>query len=130
MAMTKDPAFVAEAKKMSLDLSPIDGEAVRKVIAQMQATPPDVIAQFKEIAGAKIVRGGLTRIVTSVVHRERDPGQGDAGSRSARNSVRNGMRVSQVPARCGYAPRIRTRPAAPRRARTRSAHSRGGRCAA
>jgi tripartite-type tricarboxylate transporter receptor subunit TctC len=53
MAMTKDPAFVAEARKMSLDLSPIDGLAVLKVIAQMAATPPDVIAQFKEIAGAK-----------------------------------------------------------------------------
>jgi hypothetical protein len=26
---------------------------VLKVIAQMAATPPDVIAQFKEIAGAK-----------------------------------------------------------------------------
>ena len=53
MAMTKDPAFVAEARKMSLDLTPIDGVAVLKVIAQMTATPPDVIAQFKEIAGAK-----------------------------------------------------------------------------
>ena len=53
MAMTKDPAFVAEAHKMSLDLSPIDGEAVRKVIAQMAETPPDVIAQLKEIASAK-----------------------------------------------------------------------------
>jgi tripartite-type tricarboxylate transporter receptor subunit TctC len=53
MAMTKDPAFVAEARKMSLDLTPIDGLAVLKVIAQMAATPPDVIAQFKEIAGAK-----------------------------------------------------------------------------
>jgi tripartite-type tricarboxylate transporter receptor subunit TctC len=53
MAMTKDPAFVAEAQKMSLDLTPIDGLAVLKVIAQMAATPPDVIAQFKEIASAK-----------------------------------------------------------------------------
>lgn len=53
MAMVKDPAFVAEAQKMNLELSPIDGEAVRKVIAQMQATPPEVIEQFKTIAGAK-----------------------------------------------------------------------------
>ena len=53
MAMTKDPAFIAEAQKMSLDLTPIDGLGVLKVIAQMAATPPDVIAQFKEIAGAK-----------------------------------------------------------------------------
>jgi tripartite-type tricarboxylate transporter receptor subunit TctC len=53
MAMTKDPAFVAEAEKMNLELSPIDGDAVRKVIVQMQATPPEVIEQFKAIAGAK-----------------------------------------------------------------------------
>lgn len=53
MAMTKDPAFVAEAQKMSLDLTPIDGVGVLKVIAQMAATPPDVVAQFKEIAGTK-----------------------------------------------------------------------------
>jgi hypothetical protein len=53
MAMTKDPAFVAEARKMNLDLSPIDGEGVRKVVAQMAATPSDVVAQFKAIAGAK-----------------------------------------------------------------------------
>ena len=38
---------------MSLELSPIDGEAVRKVIAQMRANAADVIAQFKAIAGAK-----------------------------------------------------------------------------
>jgi tripartite-type tricarboxylate transporter receptor subunit TctC len=53
MAMTKDPAFVAETQKMSLDLSPIDGDAVRKVVAQMAETPADVVAQFKAIAGAK-----------------------------------------------------------------------------
>jgi tripartite-type tricarboxylate transporter receptor subunit TctC len=53
MAMTKDPAFIAEARKMNLDLSPIDGEAVRKVVAQMGETPAEVVAQFKAITGAK-----------------------------------------------------------------------------
>jgi tripartite-type tricarboxylate transporter receptor subunit TctC len=53
MAMTKDPAFVAEAQKMSLDLTPIDSIGVLKVVAQMAATPPEVIAQFKEVSGAK-----------------------------------------------------------------------------
>ena len=53
MAMTKDAAFVAEAQKMNLELSPIDGEAVRKVVAQMQTTPPEVIELFKVVAGAK-----------------------------------------------------------------------------
>jgi tripartite-type tricarboxylate transporter receptor subunit TctC len=53
MAMTRDPAFVAEATKMNLELSPIDGAAVRKVIAQMATTPADVLAQFKAVAGTK-----------------------------------------------------------------------------
>jgi tripartite-type tricarboxylate transporter receptor subunit TctC len=53
MAMVKDATFIDEAKKMSLDLSPIDGDGVRKVIAQMAETPKDVIAQFNEIVGVK-----------------------------------------------------------------------------
>jgi tripartite-type tricarboxylate transporter receptor subunit TctC len=53
MAMTKDPAFVDEIGKMGQDLSPIDGEAVRQLIAQMGATPKDVIAQFNEIVAPR-----------------------------------------------------------------------------
>lgn len=53
MATMKDPAFVAEAKKLNLDLSPIDGAAVRKVIVQMGTTPKDVLARFKTLTGAK-----------------------------------------------------------------------------
>ena len=53
MAMTKDPGFVADINKMGQDLSPIDGAAVRKLIAEMGATPKDVIAQFNEIVGMK-----------------------------------------------------------------------------
>jgi tripartite-type tricarboxylate transporter receptor subunit TctC len=53
MAMVKDPAFIAEAEKMRLELSPIDGDAVRAVVARMRETPADVIEQFKTIAGSK-----------------------------------------------------------------------------
>jgi tripartite-type tricarboxylate transporter receptor subunit TctC len=53
MAMTRDPAFIEEANRMNLEQSPIDGEAVRRLIAQMGATPKDVIAQFNEIVGVK-----------------------------------------------------------------------------
>ena len=53
MAMTRDPAFVDEIGKMGQDLSPIDGEAVRRIIAQMGTTPKDVIAQFNEIVAPK-----------------------------------------------------------------------------
>jgi len=53
MAMTRDPAFIEEANRMNLEQSPIDGEAVRRIIAQMGETPKDVIAQFNEIVGVK-----------------------------------------------------------------------------
>jgi tripartite-type tricarboxylate transporter receptor subunit TctC len=53
MEMTKDPAFVDEAKKMSLDLSPIDGDAVRRIISQMSETPKDIIERFNEIVSLK-----------------------------------------------------------------------------
>jgi tripartite-type tricarboxylate transporter receptor subunit TctC len=53
MAMTRDPAFVEEINKMGQDLSPIDGSAVRRLIAQMGETPRDVIARFNEIVSAK-----------------------------------------------------------------------------
>ena len=53
MAMTRDPAFIDEANKMGLEQSPIDGEAVRRIIAQMGETPKDVIAKFNEITGVK-----------------------------------------------------------------------------
>jgi tripartite-type tricarboxylate transporter receptor subunit TctC len=53
MAMTRDPAFVDEAGKMGQELSPIDGDAVRRLIVQMGETPKDVIAQFNEIVAPK-----------------------------------------------------------------------------
>jgi tripartite-type tricarboxylate transporter receptor subunit TctC len=53
MAMTRDPAFIDEIGKMGQDLSPIDGDAVRRLIAQMGETPKDVIARFNEIVAPR-----------------------------------------------------------------------------
>jgi hypothetical protein len=47
--MTKDKAFLDDAVKVNVDLSPIDGNALRDVIAQMIATPKEVIARYNEI---------------------------------------------------------------------------------
>jgi tripartite-type tricarboxylate transporter receptor subunit TctC len=44
-----DPDFLAEAKKLALDVSPIDGEAVQNLIRRMASTPPTVIERFKSI---------------------------------------------------------------------------------
>jgi tripartite-type tricarboxylate transporter receptor subunit TctC len=53
MDMSKDAAFVADAQKLGLDVSPLDGDAVVKLISQMAATPKDVIAQFNQMVAPK-----------------------------------------------------------------------------
>jgi tripartite-type tricarboxylate transporter receptor subunit TctC len=53
MGMTRDGAFVEDIGKMGQDLSPIDGDAVRMLIARMGETPNDVIARFSEIVTSK-----------------------------------------------------------------------------
>jgi tripartite-type tricarboxylate transporter receptor subunit TctC len=50
MAMGRDRAFLDDAKRAKLDISPIDGDAVRALLAKAAATPKDVIARYNEIA--------------------------------------------------------------------------------
>jgi tripartite-type tricarboxylate transporter receptor subunit TctC len=49
MAMCADPGFVDEAKKLGLDISPIDGEKIASLLAHAATTPKDVIDRFNEI---------------------------------------------------------------------------------
>jgi tripartite-type tricarboxylate transporter receptor subunit TctC len=53
MDMCRDPGFVADAQKLGLDVSPIDADAVVRLINQMAATPQDVIAQFNAMVAPK-----------------------------------------------------------------------------
>jgi tripartite-type tricarboxylate transporter receptor subunit TctC len=46
-ATMKDPAFLAEAKKLQLDVSPMSGEEMQALVADLAKTPPDVIARVK-----------------------------------------------------------------------------------
>jgi tripartite-type tricarboxylate transporter receptor subunit TctC len=43
MATMKDPAFVEEAAKLSIDIDPMDGEAVQALLAKLYRTPPAVV---------------------------------------------------------------------------------------
>lgn len=45
MAMCRDKAFVEEAEKLGIDLSPIGGQAIVSLLARTAATPKDVIAR-------------------------------------------------------------------------------------
>jgi tripartite-type tricarboxylate transporter receptor subunit TctC len=53
MAMCRDKGFVAEAEKLGIDMSPIDGEAILRLLARTAATPKDVIARYNTIGGEK-----------------------------------------------------------------------------
>jgi tripartite-type tricarboxylate transporter receptor subunit TctC len=54
MATQKDPAYLAEAKKIGIEISPISGADIRKLIDQIAKTPP---AQLKRIESL-ITAGG------------------------------------------------------------------------
>ena len=50
---TADPAFKEDAEKFHLDASPLDGEAVAKLVRDMALTPKEVVAQFKAISESR-----------------------------------------------------------------------------
>ncbi len=54
-ATMKDPAFLAEAARGQIDISPSTGEEAEKIVADVLRTPPDVLARAKAIleGGAK-----------------------------------------------------------------------------
>ena len=51
MATMKDPAFIEGAQRLSLEMSPIDGDAVRALMVKAVATPKPVIDRYKQIMG-------------------------------------------------------------------------------
>ena len=49
--MCKDPAVLADAAKIGIEMSPIDGNAVREAVAQAAATPRAVIDRYNKLVG-------------------------------------------------------------------------------
>jgi len=43
MATMQDPAFLAEAGKIKLEIRPVSGDAVQKLVAEVYASPPEVV---------------------------------------------------------------------------------------
>jgi tripartite-type tricarboxylate transporter receptor subunit TctC len=48
-----DKDFLAEAKRLNMEISPLGGEQVREVIVKMMATPPSVIQRYKRMISSK-----------------------------------------------------------------------------
>jgi tripartite-type tricarboxylate transporter receptor subunit TctC len=53
MKTFQDPEYLAEAEKLDLDVSPLDGATVRGMIARLAQSPPELIARYKAILEAK-----------------------------------------------------------------------------
>jgi tripartite-type tricarboxylate transporter receptor subunit TctC len=46
-ATMKDPAYLAEAEKLKIEVDPLSGAKVQELVAQVTATPPDVVARVR-----------------------------------------------------------------------------------
>jgi tripartite-type tricarboxylate transporter receptor subunit TctC len=51
MDMTRDRAFADDAKRIGIDISPIDGKTIIDLITKASATPRDVLDQFQRLNG-------------------------------------------------------------------------------
>jgi tripartite-type tricarboxylate transporter receptor subunit TctC len=51
--MCQDQAFIDEAEKLGIELSPTDGNAIARLLARTAATPKDVIARYNAIGGER-----------------------------------------------------------------------------
>jgi tripartite-type tricarboxylate transporter receptor subunit TctC len=49
-ATMKDPDFVAEAKKLELEVHPVNGADVAQLLQELYATPPDVVKLAQEVS--------------------------------------------------------------------------------
>jgi Tripartite tricarboxylate transporter family receptor len=47
MATMKDPGFVAEARKLGMDIDAVDGDVVQRLVSTIYAAPPERIAKMK-----------------------------------------------------------------------------------
>jgi tripartite-type tricarboxylate transporter receptor subunit TctC len=52
MATQKDPAYLADADKVGIEISPISGAEIRKLIDQIAKTPPDQLKRIESLIAA------------------------------------------------------------------------------
>jgi tripartite-type tricarboxylate transporter receptor subunit TctC len=49
VATLKDPAFLSEAEKSKLEVDPVTGEALEKIVIALYKTSPAILARLKEV---------------------------------------------------------------------------------
>jgi tripartite-type tricarboxylate transporter receptor subunit TctC len=55
-ATMKDPAFVADAARLQLDIDPMTGEEVQALVAQLNRTPPAIVTRVRAALEAPTAR--------------------------------------------------------------------------
>jgi tripartite-type tricarboxylate transporter receptor subunit TctC len=53
MATQRDPAYLAEARELKIDISPLSGDEILSLLQRLAASPPALIARYKEILDSK-----------------------------------------------------------------------------
>ena len=48
----EDPAFLAEAAKLNMDIKPLGGDEMQKIAIEVAQAPPERLARAKELIGA------------------------------------------------------------------------------
>ena len=49
----KDPTFLADAEKAQLEVNPVSGEELQKLVAEIYKTPPEVAKQAASLLAVK-----------------------------------------------------------------------------
>jgi tripartite-type tricarboxylate transporter receptor subunit TctC len=55
-ATMKDPQYLEEAKRIGMDVNPLSGEEVERLVRNIQATPQDIIDRTREILSAALAK--------------------------------------------------------------------------
>jgi hypothetical protein len=53
----RDPAFLAEAAQLNLDVDPHSGEEVARIVADIVGTPPAIVGKLRDIIAARESEG-------------------------------------------------------------------------
>jgi tripartite-type tricarboxylate transporter receptor subunit TctC len=52
-AMIKDPAVLADAQKRNIDINPVAGEELQKIVEEIVATPKPIADRLQQIIGTE-----------------------------------------------------------------------------
>ena len=53
MAAQADPAYLAEAKDLQIDISPLSGDDIQRLLQVLARSPPALIRRYQDILASK-----------------------------------------------------------------------------